>query len=285
MLASIPSPSNGTIDLGPLPIHAYGLLMAVAVLVAYKIAEVRWVKRGNPASDIAEIAVWVVVVALICSRIYHLFTGYDWDRDGLAGTVKIWEGGLGSWGWLAGGALTVLVLARVKHLDSLSLLDCIAPAVAAAQAIGRWGNWFNQELFGRPTDLPWALEIDPQNRPDDYLADTTFHPTFLYESIYCLVLFGFLLWAERRFRFRKGQTFAAYLALYTFGRFFLELLRIDEGPQTVFGMRINAWVSVLVFVGGAAWFVWLGRRGRPYEPVPAPAGTDSRHVNRASTIP
>jgi prolipoprotein diacylglyceryl transferase len=285
VLASIPSPSNGTIDIGPLPLHAYGLLLAIGVVVGAKIAETRWVRRGGDAKTFGELVVWIVVVAVICSRIYHLFTGYDWERDGIVGTVKIWEGGLGSWGWLAGGALTIVVLGRVKHLDALVLLDCIAPGVAAAQAIGRWGNWFNQELFGRPTDLPWALEIDPQNRPDGYIQDATFHPTFLYESIYVLLLFCFLIWAERRFRFRKGQTFAAYLALYTFGRFFFELLRIDEGPQILLGLRINAWVSALVCVSSAAWFVWLRGRGRPYDTPAQPARADSPHVIPPPAIP
>jgi prolipoprotein diacylglyceryl transferase len=178
--------------------------------------------------------------------------------------VKIWEGGLGAPGWLAGGIIAVAVFARVKHLETLALLDCIAVAVPAGHAIGRWGNWFNQELFGRPTDLPWGLEIDPAHRPAQYLDDPTFHPTFLYESMYLLVLFVILLWVERRFRLRKGQTAALYLALYAFGRFFVENLRIDPA-QEIMGLRINAWVSVLVFIGATSWFLWLGRHGKSYE--------------------
>ena len=285
MLASIPSPSNGTIDLGPLPLHAYGLLLAIGVVVGTKIAETRWVRRGGDAKTFGELVVWIVIAGVVGARVYHLFTGYDWDEDGLAGTVRIWEGGLSIWGVLAGGIIAVIVLARVKHLDTLVLMDCIAPGLLAAQAIGRWGNWFNQELFGKPTDLPWALEIDPAHRPADYLADPTFHPTFLYESIYCLLLLGILLAAERRFRFRKGQAFALYLAMYTFGRFFLELLRIDEGPQNVFGVRVNALVSAAVCVVSVAWLVWLGRHGRPYDAPTEESMSDSRQVNPPSAIP
>ena len=271
MLASIPSPSNGTIDLGPVPLHAYGLLAAIAVVVAAKIAETRWVRRGYARDDFATLVVWVVVAGIVASRVYHLFTGYDWDRNGIVGTVKIWEGGLGAPGWLAGGVIAVAVFARVKHLETLALLDCIAVAVPAGHAIGRWGNWFNQELFGRPTDLPWGLEIDPAHRPAEFLAEPTFHPTFLYESMYLLLLFGALLWAERRFRLRKGQTIALYFALYSFGRFFVENLRIDPA-QEILGLRINAWVSAIVFVTSVAWFVWLGRNGKPY---PAAGATSS----------
>jgi prolipoprotein diacylglyceryl transferase len=285
VLASIPSPSNGTIDLGPLPLHAYGLLLAIGVVVGTKIAETRWVRRGGDAKTFGELVVWIVIAGVVGARVYHLFTGYDWDEDGLAGTVKIWEGGLSIWGVLAGGIIAVVVLARVKHLDTLVLMDCIAPGLLAAQAIGRWGNWFNQELFGKPTDLPWALEIDPAHRPADYLADATFHPTFLYESIYLVVLLGILLAAERRFRFRKGQAFALYLAMYTFGRSFLELLRVDEGPQHVFGVRVNALVSAVVCVVSVAWLVWLGQHGRPYDAPAERAMSDSRQVNPPSAIP
>src|SRR5687768_13881602 len=208
MLASIPSPSNGTIDIGPLPLHAYGLLLAIGVIVAARMAESRWVKRGYDRDDFASLVVWVVIGGVVGARVYHLFTGYDWDAGGIAGTVKIWEGGLSIWGVLAGGIIAILVLARVKHLDTLVIMDCCAPGVLAAQVIGRWGNWFNQELYGKPTDLPWALEIDPAHRPSEHLAEETFHPTFLYESIYCAVILAVILWAERRFRFRKGQTLA-----------------------------------------------------------------------------
>jgi prolipoprotein diacylglyceryl transferase len=272
MPASIPSPSNGTIDIGPIPLHAYGLLLAIGVLVAARIAEVRWVKRGHDAKDLTDSAVWIVIAGVVGARVYHLFTGYDWDEDGIAGAFKIWEGGLSIWGVLGGGVIAIVILARVKRLDLLALMDCIAPGVLVAQIIGRWGNWFNQELYGRPTDLPWGLEIDPQHRVEPYLDQETFHPTFLYESLYCLLVLPVILWSERRFRFRKGQTTALYLALYTFGRFWFEQLRVDPAEE-ILGMRFNAWVSALLCVGSVAWFVWLGRRGRPYERTEGPKAT------------
>ncbi len=162
------------------------------------------------------------------------------------------------------------MLTRIKHVETLPLIDCIAPGLLAAQAIGRWGNYFNQELFGGPTDLPWGLEISPGKRPPGYLDVTTFHPTFLYESLYCLFLLGVVLWVERRFRLRKGQMFALYLATYTFGRFFFENMRIDPANE-IFGVRLNAWVSAIVCILSIAWFVWLGRRGSEYPPGTVPA--------------
>jgi phosphatidylglycerol---prolipoprotein diacylglyceryl transferase len=263
VLGSIPSPDNGTIDLGPLPLHAYGLMLAIGVIVATLIAERRWVARGYDREAFMSIVVWVVIAGVVGARVYHLFTGYDWDQDGIVGAFEIWKGGLSIWGAVGGGFIAVVVLSRLKHLDTLALMDCIAPGLFAAQAIGRWGNWFNQELFGKPSDLPWALEISPANRPLAYLDQPTFHPTFLYESLYCLIGLAVLLLVERWFRLRKGQAFALYVALYTFGRFFLENLRVD--PSEKLGpLRFNAWVSVVLFVTGVTWFIWLGRRGREY---------------------
>jgi prolipoprotein diacylglyceryl transferase len=198
-----------------------------------------------------------------------LFT-HDWLR-----AFQIWRGGLSIWGVLAGGAIAVVIMTRVKHVETLALFDCIAPGLLAAQAIGRWGNYFNQELFGRPTDLPWGLEISPGNRPPGYLHDATFHPTFLYESLYCLFLLGVVLWVERRFRLRKGQMLALYLATYSFGRFFFEAMRIDPANE-IFGVRINSWVSAIVCILSIGWFVWLGRRGSEYPPGTVPADGGDR---------
>ena len=274
MLSSIPSPANGTVDLGPLPLHAYGLLLAIGVLVATKITDTRWQRRGGDPKVFADCVIWIVIAGVVGARAYHLFTGYSWDDGGLAGTVKIWEGGLSIWGVILGGVAAILVLARVKHFDPLVLMDCAAPGLLVAQAIGRWGNYFNQELFGKPTDLPWALEIDPVHRPLEYLDRPTFHPTFLYESLYCVLILGVLLWAERRFKFRVGQTTFLYLAMYTFGRFFFENLRVDPAEK-VLGMRFNAWVSALVCVGSLIVFLAFGRKGRPYTQGPtAPAGAE-----------
>ena len=285
VLASIPSPDSGVIDLGPIPLHAYGLLLAIGVLVAAWIAERRWVARGFDGKTFNDMAVWIVVGGVVGARVYHVISDYqlfthDWLR-----AFQIWRGGLSIWGVLAGGAIAVVIMTRLKHVETLALFDCIAPGLLAAQAIGRWGNYFNQELFGRPTDLPWGLEISPAKRPPGYLHDTTFQPTFLYESLYCLFLLGVVLWVERRFRLRKGQMLALYLATYTFGRFFFEAMRIDPANE-IFGVRINSWVSAIVCILSIGWFVWLGRHGSEYSPgtVPADGAARATHDEVADPV-
>jgi prolipoprotein diacylglyceryl transferase len=265
----IPSPAHGIVNVGPLPLHAYGLMLALGVLAAAKISEVRWRRMGGDPKVIAEIAVPVVIAGVVGARLYHLFTGYKWSEGGVIGAFEIWKGGLSIWGAVAGGLIAVIVMARIKHVDVLMLMDAIGPAVAVAQAIGRWGNWFNQELFGRPTTLPWGLEIDRAHRPPGYTQYATFQPTFLYESLWCLLVFGTIVWTERRFGLRRGQAFALYVAMYTFGRIWFEALRIDEATR-IFGIRFNLLLSVVLCVGSTIWFVWLGRRPAypPTEPAP-----------------
>jgi prolipoprotein diacylglyceryl transferase len=274
-LGSIPSPDSGTIDVGPLPLHAYGLLLAIGILVAGWVGERRWVAKGHSQEEFSKIAVGTVIGGIVGARLYHVATDYQLFTDDWVSVVKIWEGGLSIWGAVGGGAIVLAVLCWRFRMDFLDLADALVPGVALAQAIGRWGNWFNQELFGRPTDLPWGLEIDPANRPAGYAADTTFQPMFLYESIFNLAVFGALLWSERQFELRKGQLLTLYIAFYTFGRFFFEHLRIDEAHE-ILGLRVNAWVSVLLFVGAIVWFVWLGRHrdratpaGLPFRDKPA----------------
>jgi prolipoprotein diacylglyceryl transferase len=270
LLASIPSPDNGVIDIGPLPLHMYGLLLAVGVLVAASIAERRWIARGYDAKTFNDMAVWIVIGGVVGARVYHVISDYQLFTDDWLRVFEIWKGGLSIWGVLAGGVIAVIVLTRIKRVETLPLMDCIAPGLLAAQAIGRWGNYFNQELFGGPTDLPWGLEISPAKRPAGFLDVETFHPTFLYESLYCLFLLGLLLAVERRFRLRRGQAFAFYLATYTFGRFFFENLRIDPANE-ILGIRLNAWVSAGICILSIGWFVWLGRRGSSYPAGKAPA--------------
>ncbi len=260
LFASIPSPSKGTVELGPITLHMYGLMLAIGVVVAARVADRRARRLGLPEGSISEIATVTVIAGVIGARVYHLFTGYDWDK-GITGALKIWEGGLSIWGAVAGGAIGAIVMSKRKRLPTVVVLDAMAPGVALAQAIGRWGNWWNQELFGRPTKLPWGLEIDPGRRPADYLANETFHPTFLYESLWCLALFVFLSWAERKFSFRRGQTFALYVALYCIERFFMELLRVDPASE-LFGVRFNALLAIVLSVVGFVAFVLLGRRER-----------------------
>ncbi len=257
----IPSPSDGIVHIGPIPLHAYGLMLAIGVLVAVYVSERRWAKAGHDPKEIGQIAIPVVIGGVIGARVYHLFTGYNWSQGGITGTVEIWKGGLSIWGAVLGGLIAVWIMSRIKHLDTLALADAMAPGIVLAQAIGRWGNYFNQELFGRPTTLPWGLEIDLAHRPAGYLAYKTFQPTFLYESIWCLLVFGTLLYVERRFRLQKGQTFALYVALYTFGRVWFEWLRIDKATR-IFGIRFNLLLSAVLCVFGIVWFIQLGRKGR-----------------------
>ncbi|MCU1428618.1 MAG: prolipoprotein diacylglyceryl transferase [Actinomycetia bacterium] len=259
MIAAIPSPPWNSISLGPFRLHLYGLMLALGVLAAYKIAEIRYAKQGRDPADIGRISVVVVVSGVIGARVYHLFTGYKWHQDGLLNSLAIWKGGLSIWGAVAGGVIGLVFMARRLHLDTFAVLDACGPAVVVAQAIGRWGNYFNQELFGKPTSLPWGLEIDPAHRPANYLTVRTFQPTFLYESLWCLLVFGAIVWAERRFRFRKGQAFALYVAMYTFGRVFFEWMRVDPASR-IFGIRFNLLLSAVLCVAFSAWFVILGRR-------------------------
>jgi len=271
MVGYIPSPAHGTIGIGPFQLHAYGLMLAIGVLVAARIADLRWRQAGHENSKaIAELAVPVVVCGVIGARVYHLFTGYKWSEGGIAGAFEIWKGGLSIWGAVGGGLLAVLFLSRRRHLDTLALLDAMGPGVVVAQAIGRWGNWFNQELFGRPSKLPWALEIDPAHRPVGYALSKTFQPTFLYESIWCLVVFATIIWLERNRGLVKGQAFALYVAMYTFGRIFFEWMRVDPASK-VFGIRFNLLLSAALCLVGSVWFVRLGRRrDRPdaFTPIP-----------------
>jgi len=264
-VAFIPSPSHGIVHIGPLPLHAYGLMLAIGVLVAAKVAETRWTSRGRDVKDFSAIVVPVVIAGVVGARVYHLFTGYKWSDGGLVGTVEIWKGGLSIWGAVGGGFIAVVVLAHRRHLDSLVLMDVIAPAVVLAQAIGRWGNYFNQELFGRPTTLPWGLEIDKAHRPPGFENFATFHPTFLYESLWCMLVFGTIVVVERRFVLKRGQVFAMYIAMYCFGRIWFEALRIDDATR-IFGIRFNLLLSIVLSVFGIIWFVWLGRRPQDASP-------------------
>lgn len=270
-VAAIPSPSRGVYYLGAVPLHAYGFVMAVAILVAARIGRREWVRRGHDANEFSDLVAWIVVAGILGARIYHVVSDYQLFVDRPLRVVQIWNGGLSIWGAVAGGAVAVAVLARRRHLDVLDLVDSIAPGLVLGQAIGRWGNWFNQELFGEPTSLPWGLLIDPAHRPRGYEQFATFHPTFLYESLWAILVFVVLIWMDRRLKLAKGQVCAAYIALYTAGRFVLENMRIDPA-HTIGPMRLNAWVSLGLFLFGVAWFVWLGRRN-PYDRTVLRPGT------------
>jgi prolipoprotein diacylglyceryl transferase len=280
LLGSIPSPSENVIHLGPVPLHMYGLMLAIGVLVAIRVAEVRWVGRGHPHKQIADIVIWVVVWGVIGARVYHVVTDYQLFTDDWVKALYIWQGGLGIWGAVIGGGLAVVVLAVRRNLDLGDLCDCIAPGLVFAQGIGRWGNWFNQELFGGPTTLPWGLEIDIAHRPLGYLQYSTFQPTFLYESLWCIALGFALIWIDHHLALKKFQIFALYCMGYTAGRFVFEEMRIDPA-HTIGPLRLNAWVCIVVFAVAFVWFLWLNRHGQPVI-RPERQGDDAAGVTPAS---
>ncbi|MFI6510718.1 prolipoprotein diacylglyceryl transferase [Streptosporangium sp. NPDC050855] len=274
-LASIPSPSQGVWHLfGVVPIRAYALCIVLGVVVAVVIGERRWRARGGQPGTIVDLAVWAVPFGLVGGRIYHVLT--DWQLYFGADAPNepyealfIWNGGLGIWGAVALGGVGVWIACRRAGLSLTAVADTIAPGIVIAQGIGRWGNYFNQELFGSPTDLPWGLEIDP-DRPGTVPGEDTYHPAFLYESIWDLGLGVILIWAGSRFALRHGRLFALYVAGYTVGRFWIEGLRVDTAHH-ILGLRLNQWTSIIVFIGAMIYF-WYARNRTDDEPV-LPAGT------------
>ncbi len=264
-LASIPSPSSGTLEIGPLTIHMYGLMLLAGIAACIFITGRRWVARGGDWDLIFRVAVWGVGAGIVGARLYHLATSWDEVPEEWWGPFAVWEGGLGIWGGIAGGVLVGGLIARRAGANVPALLDAAAPGFLVAQAIGRVGNWWNQELFGKPTDAAGGLEIDAARRPDEYIFDETFHPTFLYEALWSLGAAALLLLLDRRYRFRPPALFALYVALYTGFRFYLESLRIDPSEE-ILGVRVNALVAAVLFVASVLFFVWWqflrGRRGR-----------------------
>ena len=265
LLAFIPSPSQGVWNLGPLPVRAYALLIIAGIIVAIVVGSRRYVARGGSAGVIGDIALWAVPFGIIGGRLYHVIT--DWQLyfapggSGIVGALRIWDGGLGIWGAVALGGLGAWIGARRLGVALPPIADAIAPGIALAQAIGRWGNWFNQELFGAPTTLPWGLEIAPQYRPEGYADFATFHPTFLYESLWMVGVALVLIWADKRFQMGHGRVFALYVLLYCVGRGWIEYLRIDTA-NTILGLRLNLWTSILVGLGALAYLI-ISARMRP----------------------
>ena len=256
----IPSPDDGVWNLGPVPIRAYALCIIVGIIAAIWIGERRWVARGGTAGEVSDLALWAVPFGLVGGRLYHVIT--DWhlyfgeDRNPVT-ALYVWRGGLGIWGAIALGAVGVWIGARLRGIKLLPLLDALAPGVLVAQAFGRWGNGFNQELYGRETDLPWRLEIDQFDSNGNVIGHTYHHPTFLYESLWCLAAFALLIWLDRRFRLGHGQVLALYVMLYTAGRGWIENLRVDDVQMNdVLGLRLNVWTSIVMFLVATAFLVW-----------------------------
>ncbi len=273
-IAYIPSPSTGVIHLGPIPLRGYAFCIIIGVFVAVWLGNRRWIARGGRAGTVADIAVWAVPFGLVGGRLYHVITDYELyfgaGRDWV-NAFKIWEGGLGIWGAVALGAVGAWIGCRRRGIPLPAWADALAPGLAVAQAIGRWGNWFNQELYGKPTDLPWALKIDAD--PAIGRLAGTYHPTFLYESLWCLLIAGVVIWADRRFTLGHGRAFALYVAAYTVGRFWFEYLRVDDAHH-ILGLRLNDWTSIVVFLGAVAYMVISAKRRPGREQVVEPAAVE-----------
>lgn len=282
--AFIPSPEQGVWYLGPLPLRAYALLIILGIVVAVWLGTKRYEARGGRPTAIMDIAIWAVPFGIIGGRIYHVMTDpeiyFGPGGRGLLATLRIWDGGLGIWGAVVLGGVGAWIATRRMGVPLPPVADAIAPGIALAQAIGRWGNYFNQELFGAPTTVPWALEISPEHRPAGYGAYATFHPTFLYESLWLVGVALVVIWADRRFRMGHGRAFALYVLLYCLGRVWIEALRIDDANH-ILGLRLNVWTSLLVALGALVYLL-VSRRLRPGRETPAevdprehPAGDDA----------
>ncbi|WP_214403615.1 prolipoprotein diacylglyceryl transferase [Pseudonocardia lacus] len=276
VLAYLPSPDRGVWYIGPVPIRAYALCIIAGIVIAVVWGERRLVARGGPAGTVTDVAVYAVPFGLVGGRLYHVAT--DWPKyfgpngDPVA-ALKIWEGGLGIWGAIALGAVGAWIGCRRRGVPLPFFADAVAPGIVVAQAVGRLGNYFNQELYGAPTDVPWGLEIyrrvDPATGAPDPLGGVALdhtpievvHPTFLYELLLNLLVAAIVVWADRRFRLGHGRAFAIYVAGYTAGRFFIEQMRTDEATRVFGDIRINVVVSAVVFVG-AVLYVALVRRPR-----------------------
>ena len=271
VLLSIPSPDQGVWHLGPVPIRAYALAIILGVVAAVWLGERRWIARGGRAGEIGDIALWAVPAGLVGARLYHVATDHDLyfgSGNNALGALEIWNGGLGIWGAIAGGLLGAYLYCRRHQILVRPLADALAPGLLVAQAIGRFGNYFNQELYGRPTTLPWGLEIDSDHWPEGltFPAGTLFHPTFLYEAMWNLAGLVLLLMLDRRFRLGFGRVFAIYVMIYTAGRGWIESLRIDTIElNDVLGLRWGVWMSILLFVGALLYLVVSTRRHRPPE--------------------
>ena len=243
--ASIPSPGSNTIG----PFHMYGLMIALGVIAAVELGRRRWAARGGNPDDLYAIAFWAVPAGLIGARLYHLATDWRQYQDRWLDAFKIWNGGLGIPGGIALGVIVGLWVAHRRGARLSVILDAVVPALPLAQAIGRLGNWWNQELFGRPSSLPWAIRIDPVHRPVEYIGSSTFQPTFLYEMLWNLALCGLLILIDRKRSLRPGHILPIYVGLYFVGRLWIESLRIDEA-STIGPFRINIWMSI-IGIGGA----------------------------------
>lgn len=261
VLASLPSPIQGVWHLGPIPIRAYALCIIAGIVVAIWLTQRRWRARGGDPDDVLDVTLWAVPFGIVGGRLYHVITDPELyflpGKDPLK-ALYIWDGGLGIWGAVALGAVGAWIGCRRRGINLLDFGDALAPGLVLAQAVGRWGNYFNQELYGRPTTLPWALQIDPAHRPVDTPTIGLYHPTFLYESLWNIAIAVLLLWVDRRYTVARGKLFALYVAAYTLGRGAIEALRVDHANHFL-GLRLNDWTSLVVFLAAVTVLCWPRR--------------------------
>ncbi|MFF7646529.1 prolipoprotein diacylglyceryl transferase [Streptomyces canus] len=283
-LAYIPSPSRGVIHLGPIPLRGYAFCIIIGVFVAVWLGNKRWIARGGRAGTVADIAVWAVPFGLLGGRLYHVITDYELyfseGRDWVD-AFKVWEGGLGIWGAIALGAVGAWIGCRRRGIPLPAWADALAPGIALAQAIGRWGNWFNQELYGKPTDLPWALHITSST---DGRVPGYYHPTFLYESLWCIGVALLVIWADRRFTLGHGRAFALYVAAYCTGRGWIEYMRIDDAHH-ILGLRLNVWTAIIVFLLAVTYLVVSAKKRPGREETVEPGATDDETDSGGDTEP
>ena len=268
LLGALPSPSTNSLSIGPLELRAYGLMIALGALTAVAWSRRRQAARGGDPEDMSTIALWAVPAGLVGSRLYHVATDWRSFQGRWEDVPALWQGGLGIPGGLMAGVAVGVLVARRRGLSMAGAMDVMVPTIPVAQAIGRWGNWFNQEVFGRPTDLPWALEIDAAHRPLGYSGAATFHPTFLYEGLWNVALAVFLVRSERRGVFRPGYLVGLWVFGYGLGRLWVEALRVDQA-SLIIGVRVNTWMALAAIVVGAV-VTWTGRATRS----PADTGND-----------
>jgi prolipoprotein diacylglyceryl transferase len=276
----LPSPSHNGFYLGPLFVHAYGLAYVVAVLAAVTITARRWQALGGDRALVYDVALWGFPAGVIGGRLYFIATSWSEVPPHWWGPFAIWKGGLGIWGGIALGTLAGIWVLRRRRANVTLFMDAAAPGLLVAQAIGRIGNYFNQELFGGPSKLPWALEISPAHRPAAYAQYATFQPTFLYELIWNLLLACALVWLGRRRAIKPPGLFALYVAGYSFARIGEELLRVDPAHH-IFGLRLNFYIATIICLAGLAWFVRTQRGPNSTSPAERPREDATRPPEQA----